>query len=229
MNQELEIKRDVTPNIMLQMAIERNADIDKLEKLMDLQERWEAKQAKMDFVNALAKFREDCPDIEKTKQGHNCKYAPLGDVIRAITPAMANNGLSHSWTQKQENGSLTVDCVVTHISGHSERTSLTAPPDNSGGKNSIQALGSTNSYLQRYTLFAILGLASKDDDGKASGSGYITNEQEAELNLLFGKLPLDAQEAFLKWLKIEDISDIVASQYNQAKNAINSKIKKLEL
>jgi hypothetical protein len=48
---------------------------------------------------------------------------------------------------------------------------LRAGADQSGAKNSIQAIGSTISYLQRYTLKAALGLAAaNDDDGKASGS-----------------------------------------------------------
>ena len=47
-------------------------------------------------------------------------------------------------------------CVVSHRLGHSEENTLTAGRDESGNKNNIQAVGSTITYLQRYTLKAAL-------------------------------------------------------------------------
>jgi len=61
------VRQEVTPNIMLQIAVEQGADIDKLEKLMNLQERWEEREAKKAFVEALSLFRGRCPCIEKQK------------------------------------------------------------------------------------------------------------------------------------------------------------------
>src|SRR5437660_174203 len=63
-----------------------------------------------------------------------------------------------------EGGTIRVTCILTHVQGHSEQVSMSAQPDTSGSKNSIQAIGSTASYLQRYTLFAATGLAPKDAD-----------------------------------------------------------------
>ena len=58
-------------------------------------------------------------------------------------------------------------CVLTHVLGHSERVPMQSGRDESGGKNSIQGLGSTVTYLQRYTLLAATGMAVKgpDNDG----------------------------------------------------------------
>ena len=55
--------------------------------------------------------------------------------------------------------------------GHSEAVSIAGPLDDSGQKNGIQQIGSTITYLERYTLMAIMGLAAhdQDDDGIASG------------------------------------------------------------
>jgi hypothetical protein len=63
-------------------------------------------------------------------------------------------------------------CAVTHVKGHVERCIMKALADESGGKNSIQAIGSAITYLQRYTLLAATGLTSADiddDDGRAAG------------------------------------------------------------
>lgn len=154
----------VTPAHMLQIAVEQNADLDKLEKLMELQERWEASNAKKSFIQAMSAFRRDCPTIAKTREGHNTKYAGLSESIDQIKDLMAECGLSHSWSTEQSEAVVRVTCTVTHVDGHSESTALAAGADGSGNKNSIQAIGSTVSYLQRYTLFAILGLASQDMD-----------------------------------------------------------------
>ena len=160
----------VNPAQMLAVAVEQGADLEKLEKLMDLQERWEAKEAKKSYMSAMSKFRRDCPTITRTRSGHNNKYAGLAESISEIQSLMADCGLSHSWRTDQQDQKITVTCTVTHMDGHSESTALFAVADTTGSKNSIQAIGSTVSYLERYTLYACLGLASaeSDDDGIAA-------------------------------------------------------------
>lgn len=170
MSELAKIGNTVTPAQMLQVAVEQNADLDKLEKLMELQERWEANNARKAYVAAMSSFRRDCPPIQKTRKGHNSQYAGLSETVDQIKDLMATCGLSHSWKTSQQDGLISVTCTVTHIDGHSESTSLSATADNSGAKNSIQALGSTVTYLSRYTLFAILGLASQDMDTDGAGS-----------------------------------------------------------
>ena len=65
--------------------------------------------------------------------------------------------------------------------GHFETTSLTAAGDQSGGKNAIQALGSTISYLERYTILALTGLSTHEMDDDAKGVEYITEKQLSSL------------------------------------------------
>lgn len=150
---------------LLATALQNGADVTVLEKIMDLVERNNEAEAKRQFVDAMNKFRSTCPPVKKTKKGHNTKYAGLAESIDQIKGAMAENGLSHRWTTgKDTDGLVLVTCIVSHVAGHEESTTLTGEPDTSGSKNSIQAIGSTVSYLQRYTLFAALGIASEDDD-----------------------------------------------------------------
>ena len=148
----------------LAMAVQNGANVDMLEKLMDLKERNDQAEAKKQFLEAMNKFREICPTVEKTKKGHNSKYAGLAESIEAIKPAMSECGLSHHWSTGQRDGIVNVTCIVSHIGGHEESTTLQGEPDTTGSKNSIQSVGSTVSYLQRYTLFAALGIASADED-----------------------------------------------------------------
>lgn len=145
-------------------------DADKLLKLIEASEKWEAGQAKKAYHVAMAAFQAEAPKVIKTKDGHNNKYAGLSDIVAVIAPLLSDNGLSHAWETDTADKEIKVTCRITHVLGHSEKTCLSAGPDDSGNKNAIQAVGSTITYLQRYTLKAALGLAEadQDDDGNSS-------------------------------------------------------------
>lgn len=170
-------KHPITPMQMIAMAVEQNADVDKMRQLMDLQERWEKNEAKKAFVEAMTAFKKNPPVIlknklvsfETAKGNTSYRHAMAGESAEKIGAALAEHGFSHRWeTAQLEGGKVRVTCIITHARGHSESTTLEASPDVSGNKNSIQAVGSTVSYLQRYTLFAGSGLVPKDadDDGR---------------------------------------------------------------
>lgn len=175
-----------TPADMLMVAVQSGADIEKLERLMALQERWEANQAKKAYYDAMTEFKLNPPKIEKDKEvGYmsgnggfvGYKHATHGNVCDMVIHALAKHGITHSWkTNQPGNGLITVTCTLTHKAGHSESESLEAPPDNSGKKNTIQQIGSTVSYLQRYSLLGICGLSTvdkkTDDDGRESEPEY---------------------------------------------------------
>lgn len=152
-----------------------NIDVAKLKELLDVQERWEATQAKKAYVADMADFKANPPEIlkDQTVKYKDVKYShsSLHNVTTKINTELSKHGLTASWVTSQENGSVKVTCKITHILGHSEETSLAAPPDVTGSKNAIQAIGSTVTYLQRYTLLALTGLATydQDDDGKGAG------------------------------------------------------------
>ena len=169
-NQQLAI----TPMAMLQIAVQRGADLAQLEKLMELQERWEKNEARKAFFVALNAFKADPPTLSKNKHVKfgttEYDHATLDQVSLVIGKALSGHKLSHRWDVEQKEGNITVACVLTHEKGHSERVPMSATADTSGSKNSIQAIGSTVTYLQRYTLLAATGMAVKgqDDDGRGA-------------------------------------------------------------
>lgn len=152
-------------------ATDQSFDVAKLDALLAVKERWEKEEARKAFVVALNKFKENPPSLSKNKtvkfDKTEYKHATLDKVSLVIGQALAVVGISHRWDVKQEGKIITVICILTHEGGHSERVPMSADPDNSGSKNSIQAIGSTVTYLQRYTLLAATGVAvqGQDDDG----------------------------------------------------------------
>lgn len=166
---------------MAEMAISRGA-VDQLDKLLDLQMKWDAEQQRKAFVAAMSSFKQEAGGITIRKSKHvsfatskgktEYDHAELHDITRVLVPMLAKQGLSHSWDVKQGNGAITVECVMSHRDGHSERVSMTAPADDSGGKNRIQAIASAKTYLERYTLLAATGIATGgelDDDALSAG------------------------------------------------------------
>jgi len=222
-------KKDVLPTVttpadLLNIAVSQNADLDKMEKLMELQERWEANEAKKAYNQAMTAFNNEPLIIEKTRKAHTSMYAGLAETLEVVRPAMLEHGLSHSWkTEQHDTGTITVQCCITHTLGHSECTSMSAAPDESGSKNSIQALGSAQTYLQRYTLYAILGLASRDmdtDGGKPIPK--ITDEQAEEINNLLDEVKGDKAQ-FCKGMKINAIPELKETDYGKALRLIKQK------
>ena len=218
-----------TPATLLEMAVSQGADLDRLEKLMELQTKWEDNEARKAFTIAMTAFRSTCPAITKDAKGHNSKYATLAHTLGLIKAHLSEHGLSHSWkTEQTEKGLITVTCHVTHELGYREETSLSALGDTSGSKNSIQALGSTISYLQRYTLFSILGLASTDhdDDGASSGlaAPLVTAEQAANIQALFEEVGGDKAK-YLSMFKADTFDTIPAIQYKRAIQLLENKRK----
>lgn len=221
----------VTPMEMLQIAVNKGADLDQLQKLMDLQERWEANEARKAFVTALNAFKSDPPEIFKNKEiKHDkkliAKYAGLDQVSNEIGTALSAHGLSHRWdTAQLDGGMIRVTCILTHEMGHSEKTTLQAAPDATGAKNGVQAIGSTVTYLQRYTLLAATGMATSDmdDDGKAAGGdGPITEEQLDLLRARLDSIGADIPK-FCQYMGVGGLALIPQSKLKQAHDALTKK------
>lgn len=210
---------------MIQQSIEKGADFSVVEKFIALQREEEDRQSHRAFNAAVSQLQSKMPEISKTGTAKfqtskgivTYNYDNLNDICNSIKPFLAELGLSYSWNQKQENGLITVLCTLSHASGHSTSCQLSSNPDTSGTKNNIQAIASTITYLQRYTIKSILGIASVDDDGAASESNKA--EQQGKIDFVRWMATAlqvmerqDTEESMNKWY-----SEAIAysSKYNQ--------------
>jgi len=108
---------------------------------------------------ALAKFQSQVPNVKKdgTNPFFKSKYATLENVIDTVRKPLAANGLSFSQFPSGENELST---ILIHSSGEFiSATAKMTPKD-----NTPQGQGSAITYLRRYSLSAILGIATEDDD-----------------------------------------------------------------
>lgn len=215
-----------TPMEMLSRALERGADLSVLEKLMDLQERHEKNEGRKAFDAAISDAKSSIRPVTKNRKGHNGKYADMAAYAKEVDPILASHGLSYRFRTKQE-GAVTVTCIIAHRDGHSEETTLSAESDKSGNKNSIQAIGSTLTYLCRYTLITALGLASEldDDDGQSAGGDDPISENE----LVALRARIDETKAdtprLCETLKIDALPDLRKSQLKAANALLDERAK----
>lgn len=171
------------PLSMAMQAVKAGMSIADLRDMLNLQKEWEANEARKAFVDDMAAFKKNPPEILKDKHVEfvtqkgttSYEHATIGNVCDQIVKAAAGYGFSHRWIPSRgTNGEYVVTCEVTHRLGHTQETRLEGPRDDSGGKNAIQGGISTNTYLQRHSLLMAFGFATKDqpdDDGRAAGGG----------------------------------------------------------
>ena len=216
----------LTPMDMLDRAVTSGASVETLEKLMGLQERYEKNQARKAFDEAVALAKTEIKPVVRNTTGHNSKkYADFAAIARSVDPIISKHGLSYRFRSMQDER-INVTCVLSHKLGHSEETTLSGPADKTGNKNDIQAIGSTLTYLQRYSLMQALGLsATNDDDGEAAGAGEkISQEQVAQLVALADEVGADKIK-FCKYLKVESLADIPLTKFKNAVAALEGKRK----
>jgi len=229
---------DMHPMVAFAM---QNGEIsaESLDKLLQVQKDWEANEARKAYAKAMASFRSEVPSISKdstvdftsAKGRTNYRYETLDGIFRTIATALSNAGLAPTYDTKQENQNITVTCRVTHALGHFEETSMTSGADCSGNKNNIQALGSTVTYLQRYTLKALLGLSAgvdNDANNEETAIEYINKEQQKEIYSMCEKnsIEISILEKYLKSKKIMSIEEIQTWVYPKVIEKINEAISK---
>ena len=219
-------------------AMDPQFDVAKLQALLAVKKEWEADEARKAFVVALNAFKADPPAILKDRQVDfntakgrtQYKHAGLDNASEIIGAALAKHGISHRWNVEQGQ-KIKVTCILTHALGHSESVSMEAQPDDSGSKNSIQAVGSTVSYLQRYTLFSASGIAPKnsDDDGRGGGGVHEMDERQRIDFLAAIESLADRKASEALWQEIASActkaGDIAA--YDELKKAMSAKVKAL--
>ncbi len=209
-------------------------DVAKMEHLLAVKERWDATEARKAFVAAKAAFKAEAPKLTKNKQvafesnkggaRTDYRHTTLDHAADLLSPVLSKHGLAYSWeTEQAEGGLIKVTCILTHVLGHSERVTLQAGPDQSGNKNNIQAVGSTVTYLERYTLLSALGMATGDMDTDGVGPvDLISAEQKETLVNLMKEVDADVPK-FLKYLGVDNIDQLPAGGFNNAVGALEAK------
>lgn len=180
-------------------AMNPDVDIDKMERLLQMQERVMERQAGMDYNAAMAAMQTEMPSIAERGKTNNGHYATLEDIVDTVRPVMQKHGFAVSFRVKTMERGIEITGVLMHKGGHREETTMLLPADTSGNKNAVQAFGSSTSYGKRYVLCALLNITTRgeDDDGNsAAPTKTVTAFQAGQVAQAVGRCPEKTQAWF---------------------------------
>ena len=215
--------------IALNEVIKRgDVEPERLEKFLDLQFKWEDKQAERAFYAALAKFQSECPPVIKTKNASyglkiktNYNWAPLDEIVEHIRPYLKKTGLAYMFDiQELEEGRMNIATTIYHTDGHSITSNYQSDALNDGGTmNNSQRRKSALSYSKRASLENAFGLvtADQDDDARRALDKPLSEDQIVELNNLLESTETDLSN-FCAHMKVKNLTEL--SEY-EAKKGIN--------
>ena len=216
--------------IIEKVACDPNADFEKLEKLLSMQERIMDKQGVIDFNTDMISLRKVLPAITKNKRNGqtDSNYADL-EAIKIIADKYLND---YNFYDRYEDDypsetKVGTTCILTHINGHQTRNRVQFDLDDKGikgmtNKTSIHATASSMTYGQRLALGRALGIRiSEDTDGNLNSS-LITQEQVVLLNKLADDVKADKAK-FCKVMNVPSLADIMVRDYGRAVARLNIK------
>ena len=130
-----------------------------------------------ELAKALSKFQGEVKQPMKDKDNpfFKSKYVPLENVVEAITETAPKHGLSFLQYPINNDNKVGIVTILMHESGEWIETDpiFTTPP-----KQDAQATGSVITYLKRYSLSAVFGITSdEDDDGNAASNPQQSTKQ----------------------------------------------------
>lgn len=179
-NQSMQIAPSQDTSIMAvisRAAADPTCDIEKMERLLAMHERMQAKTAEQAFNAAMAQMQCEIPTVGETGVNTHTKnaYATLDDINVVLKPIMQRHGFAVTFKVDHQSNGISVTGILMHSAGHREQTTLLLPVDIGSGRNAVQAVGSSTTYGKRYVMCALLNITTgdaRDDDGQSSfGSG----------------------------------------------------------
>lgn len=217
-----------------EMAANPQADVGKMTALLNFKREVLKDRAEAEFNQAFARLVPKLPRIKKDgaveyKGKEAFKFATYDKIDEAIRPLLLEEGFTLSFTtEPAAGGGLIGHGKLMHISGHSVTASMPAPVDTSGGKNAVQGIGSTFSYLKRYLTTMLLNLVfeGQDDDGNRGGMVFIDAKSVQAINELLEETKAD-KPRFLQMMEVAEVENILAKDYSVAMNALIAKRNKL--
>ncbi len=221
------------------MASNPDVDVDKLERIMAMQEKMLDREAEQEYNRSMVRAQENMPIVPEDANNDQTRstYSKYKTILKYTKPIYTGEGFSVSFYEGEgaPEGEIRVMADIMHIAGFCKVRHVDVPLDRAGIKGTVNktgphAKGSSLSYGKGYLLKMIFNIPTgDDDDGNAAGHmpEPITEEQSMKIHALItdNDLPMDKFMQHLKsGYKIESIDDIPAEHYKRVIHKINSTI-----
>ena len=231
MTTELVTREHVSPLATILADPERlnTLPVETLERLLALQERYDAEQARRAYFEAFARVQGRMQPVQKAGDNPQTrsKYAMLDDIKKMLDPLLAEEGFAQSvaMVPGAPEGLMRFELLIRHRDGHSERHYLDAPGDDRGmkgnpTKTALHGMRSSMTYCRRALICDVWDIRTHepDDDGNAGGAGPgaepITDEQRAEIEREIDRSRPNV-EKLLAWIGCESVADIPTAKFRE--------------
>jgi len=163
----------VNPQTLIAQAIDKNLDIDKIEKLLAMRRELKAEWARDEYFKSLSMFQKECPIIEKknkvpekNKNTIRYLYETIGDIAEQIKNPLEKYGFSYAFKSRQDNDNYIAICESYHKAGHKEVTVFTVPIDKTSYMSAPQKVASASTFAERYALKKAFGITTRTEDNE---------------------------------------------------------------
>jgi len=212
-----------------------SVDMDKMERLLEMQERILNRNAESEFNAAMSRAQAKIGRVaaDATNPQTRSKYASYAALDRVLRPVYTEEGfaLSFDTGEAPHPDSVRVLCYVSHVAGHKRTHHVDMPADGKGAKGGdvmtkTHATGAAMQYGMRYLLKLIFNVAvGDDDDGNgATPIKRITAKQAADIDALIEEVGADKAK-FLRYFKIDSTERLAAAAYKDAVAMLEAKRK----
>ena len=223
---------DPTPMQLISQVVDNpDFDVEKLAKMMDLQERYEDRRAEIEFNKAFNRVQAKLPTVVENCDNSQTKskYANIKALSTAIKPVYTAEGFSTSFSEGKSEleGQIRINGVLRHTGGHKEPYSVELPRDDAGMKGTVNktpthAASSTLTYGRRILTLMIFDVAPGDDTDGNMPSIPITEEQAANIEALLDETGAD-KVRFLKYAGADSIEEIDEKYYSTCVKMLEKK------
>lgn len=216
--------------VISRAAADPNIDVTKMERLLEMHEKIVARNAVEAYNAAFAVMQPELPVIDergtiKVNNEIRSTFATFEDINDVVKPIITRYGFGISFRAVTKDAKATVTAILMHKAGHREETAMELSADTSGGKNGVQALGSSISYAKRYTMCALLNITTRgqDDDGRKGGSPpTLTDKQVGDLKAVITEVGAD-QSKLLKLWRVNSLNEILQANYQTVLELVEKK------
>jgi len=221
-------------DVIRRAAADPSVDVEKMERLMAMQERMLARRAEVAFDVAMSEVQAAMTPIREDAENPSTKskYASYLALDRAVRPIYTTHGFSISF-DSGDGAPENYVRVLAHVShkGHTRTYRADMPADGKGAKGGdvmtkTHATGSAFTYGRRYLLALVFNLAIgelMDDDGNAAGAGEKIDAAQKQQIIDLMKATNADTAAFLKYFKLASVDEMPLTQFGRAIAALNKK------
>ncbi len=230
------LERQEEPRSMMEVlamaAADPRVDVQKLQALLDMQFRVEARNAEVEFNAALARLMPRLPSIEKDgvimnkdKTSVRSRFATYERIDAVIRPLLAEEGFSISFgTDDSIPGKVRVTGTLAHRMGHSKPSTVTVPTEHSQIVGA-QAVGAAVSFAKRYCVINLLNIVTVGTDTDAQPAPKsIGAEEVLALETLLQDSHADRKK-FLNWARVGRLEEIQEADYPAALKALQAALR----